>query len=269
MSRLAHLAPPGSENIKDPKIRGEYQKHLFATVKPVLEAESRYDLRNVEDCLASGETIAGGLIALEEKTQIETGGRIRADVAVATTQGILVLREFTQQNHLKLELNVGCLAYGLPAGAEVEGTEARAHANYITYPPELLNQLSPAIQEQLESYTDPQDGNIYVVGDMGDFGMSMPSVYDQECPWNSFRIDSHGDRNPQMVKIPFFFNKRKPTIVYFANGGWPMKAMAGLALVNIDANQIVFDARRVWAEEEEFGYGVLIDKIHQELLIYS
>lgn len=259
---------PEGNKINDSKQRAKYQGHLYGIMKPILAKESEYNLRIIEDCIASGETIAGVLAALAEKSKIPVGGKIRVDVAVATTQGILVLREFARQNNLNLEINVGYLAYGLSRGVDVPGTNARAHANYITYPPGVLadERISVKARAFLADQADEIDQNVYVVGDMGDIGKSMRKEYDSRYPWNSFRIDKHGDRNEIEINLPLFFDENRPAILYFANGGYLMKAMRGLAVPNIWANQVVFDAKRVWAQKDEYGYGVLIKNIPEELL---
>lgn len=271
ISRLAkELGKLAKKKLDNPDFRAEYQQHLYEVVKPVLTvtSEPEYKLRVIEDCIASGETIAGVLAALAEKSKIPVGGKIRVDVAVATTQGILVLREFARQNNLNLEINVGYLAYGLSRGVDVPGTNARAHANYITFPQEVLNdeRISVKARALLAKQADNVDQNVYVVGDMGDIGKSMRKEYDSRYPWNSFRIDKHGDRNEVEINLPLFFKENRPTVLYFANGGYLMKAMRGLAVPNVWANQVVFDAKRVWAQEDEYGYGVLIKNIPEELL---
>jgi len=261
--RISELA---KEGFAEAETRAEYQANIREAIASVLKMDSSADLRIVEDCLASGETVMGVLAALKEKTTLPVEGKIRVDVAVATTQGIMLLKEFAQQNSLNLELNVGWLAYGLSEGVPLEpGSADKEHANYITYPEEILKQLPEEVRLRLEQ-AKWADGIVYVVGDMGDAGKSLPAEDDSRCPWNSFRGDAHGARNRDEIILPLLFDGEKPTILYFANGGYLMKAIRELVVPNIWANQVIFSAKRLWSDDPELGYGVLVDGISQKLL---
>jgi hypothetical protein len=259
-----------------PEDRALYQKMLYSLMRPVFEEREPLktgDLRIIEDCLASGETIAGVLTALKERTTIGVKGKIRVDVAVATTQGVLILREFAKQNELNLELNVGYLAYGLSAGTAIKGSEARAHANYITYPPEFVKNLPPEIRNRLGQCLNPESGNIEVVGDMGDFGKSLPEDFEKagKYPWNKYRTqDPHGERGPKETTLYQSIDSQIPICMFFADGGYLELAMwrsATFEDVLRKVNIIVLDAKRVWAEKE--GYGVLMGKVPKELIVTS
>jgi hypothetical protein len=256
ISKLAAI-PNGFD---DPRVRADYQQQIFSVMRPILALQSGGGLRIVEDCLASGDTIVGILTLLAGKSQIPIKGKkIRIDVAVATTQGTFVLKKFAEQNNLRIEINVGYLAYGLSEGEKKEGV--RLHANYIIYPEEILKQLPKKIRFELNNYR-VNDRNIYVVGDMGDAAKSLPKDFDEKYPWNKYRNDNHGDKKAQK-KTANVFNHKKPSIIYLTNGGFLMQAYFDYLNNRSKYNNLVFSAKRVWSDDAIYGYGVLIRGIPQ------
>ena len=261
---LTELAVRGFD---DKESRAQYQSGLYKLMLPVIRKDSESSLRIVEDCLASGDTIIGVLTTLAEKTNLNLS-RVRIDVAVATAQGILVLKKFAQDNGLEIELNVGHLAFGLSEGKKVRG--GWEHANYITYPDELLRELDkllPVTKKKLEGFRD-KDGNIYVVGDMGDAAKSLPEEHDQNHPWNIFRNDTHGQRNKGKIGDTEY-DHSKPTFVYLTNGGYLMRAYYRHILSQLNPleipSEVVFSAKRRWTEE--YGYGVLLKDLPKEIMV--
>lgn len=176
------------------KVRAEYQKKQYLLIRPVLDSESDYHFRMIEDCVASGDTILGGLTLLALQGKVSKRGKIRIDVVVATTQGILVIKEYALQNNLDLEINTGYLAYGLSEGSKIPQSSARVHANYLVYPEAYLSFLSDKMAADLKSLRNA-DGNIYVVGDMGDAAQKLTQKWNSACPWNRLRTDQHGLAN--------------------------------------------------------------------------
>ena len=226
--RLSQLAAD-TKGFGDIVIRAEYQSLIAKLMSPIIKKNSNYHLRIIEDCIASSDSIAGVLRLLKNIKPKMVDGVIRIDVAVASTQGIIVIKKIAQQNKLKLELNVGYLAYGLSSG--------KAHANYMIYPDEIKKKLQIDFND--------------VVGDMGDAFKSLPVDYDNECQWNRFRRGIKSQLNKPL-------DLKKPTILYFANGGYFMKALKHYLLSDNDDNEVVFSAKRIWSSDKKYGYGVLI-----------
>ncbi|MDO9028514.1 MAG: hypothetical protein Q7U68_06620 [Candidatus Roizmanbacteria bacterium] len=252
MSQLAVIKSQKDASFSSESKRAYYQSHLFEILKPVIQYEKNkgFPLRIIEDCLASGDTISSILAMIKNKTKINISTKtIRIDVAVATAQGILVLRKFARENELNFELNVGYLAYGLSEGIKVDGV--RKHANYIVYPVEMLDQFP----KKVKSFRS-LGGDYSVVGDMGDASRKLGSRFDNKHPWNKKRDD-----RPSHEK----FNSSLATIFYFANGGYLMKAYYdNLNNSPVNLNRLVFSAKRIWSTN--LGYGVLIYDLDKKLL---
>jgi len=266
-SKALSLTEFAAQGFTNQDNRAQYQSELYKLMSPVITKNSESPLRIIEDCLASGDTIIGVLTTLAEKTNLNLS-QVRIDVAVATAQGILVLKKFAQDNGLKIELNVGHLAFGLSEGKKVRG--GWEHANYITYPDELLRELDkllPVTKKKLEGFRD-KDGNIYVVGDMGDAAKSLPEEHDQNHPWNIFRNDTHGQRNKGKIGDTEY-DHSKPTFVYLTNGGYLMRAYYRHILSQLNPleipSEVVFSAKRRWTEE--YGYGVLLKDLPKEIMV--
>jgi hypoxanthine-guanine phosphoribosyltransferase len=253
MSQLAVIKSKKDASFSSENKRAYYQSHLFKILKPIIQYEKNkgFSLRIIEDCLASGDTISGILAMIKNETKINIStNKIRIDVAVATAQGILILRKFAWENKLDFEVNIGYLAYGLSEGIKIDGV--RKHANYIVYPVEMLDQFPKKIKN-LRSL----GGDYSVVGDMGDASRKLSGRFDNKYPWNKNRDDrpSHGKFNPS-----------SSTIFYFANGGYLMKAYYDyLNNSPMNLNQLVFSAKRIWSTN--LGYGVLIYDLDKKLLV--
>lgn len=240
--------------------RAENQNAMHELASPIAKSSSETDfgLRVFDDCIASGDSIFGYLYNLmqtvEGKTQLKKG--VRVDAIVATPQSILFLKKFAELSGFRLEINVSHLGFGLN------------ESNYITYPKELLNSglLTKEIAEELSNYANKDDGNIYVVGDMGNAQKGISSKEMQEIRekldnenylrFNDLRTDPHGDHpnnngrvikeNPELSSFDF---------VYFARGGYlPFKFDKEQNLDFKKANKIILRASRRELNEK---YGVV------------
>lgn len=260
-SRAMNLTRLATQNLNEEPVRAKYQSEVFELMKPILRKESTYDIRIAEDCIASGDVIAGVKTALAKIRPDIKQKSIRVDVAVATTQGILLLRKFAHDNNLNLEINAGYLAYGLSSGNKTDDPEAREHANYITYPQSVVDKASPAVKETLESLQQ-EDGNIYVVGDMGDAAKSIHIDSDGRYPWNKYRSDNHGTRNnEEPVEAAQDIDNAKPIDVFLKRGGFFIKSLVDYmaeATGQKKKQSTMFFGNRVWATAPH-GYGVLIN----------
>ncbi|MCL5970472.1 MAG: hypothetical protein M1450_03160 [Patescibacteria group bacterium] len=176
------------------KIRADYQKEQYLIIKPILNLASNNDFRIIEDCIASGDTIIGVLTLLTRQRKIPKRSKIRIDVVVSTTQGIMIIKEFCRENNLSLEINAGYLAFGLSKGKRISQSLVRIGANYLTYPKEFLELLPEKTALELKELKSA-DGNIYVVGDMGDAAKRLGKKWNHRCLWNSLRADQHGLTN--------------------------------------------------------------------------
>jgi hypothetical protein len=260
--RLSKLAARGTE---DPKNRILYQNNLAELVKPVLQTPSDAPLRIVEDCLASGDTLIGVIKAIGEKTKLvdRDMGKITIDVAVATAQGILLLKKFAQDNGINLELNVGYLAYGLSEGKKTATTIGREHANYINYPAELVMEIE-RVNRSISTLIKPDD---QVVGDMGDFS-KLVSHDNPEAPlWNDYRFDTYGGPNGRNFPEPEYDDKANQHLLYLSNGGYLMRGLYQYFNNPDKSNkysEMVFAAKRRWTKE--YGYGVLFRDMSDKIL---
>jgi len=257
------------------EFRAEYQKNVVKVMRSIMiygqpNNQTHDRINNKPYDLYIVETIMGILVALSKLNKSFLSDRItrkiRIDLAVATTQGVLILREFAKQNNLNIELNVGYMAYGLSEGAPIEGTEARAHANYLEYPPTVLESMPENARNKLKVIRG-EDGQLYVVGDMGDNFNSLRKKYDKDYPWNQYRDDDHGEREHDEVhRKEEKINDNAPLILYFANGGHFMDALVDYFGIGKKLNKLTIRASRVWAKEEKYGFGVLINDIPEKYL---
>jgi hypothetical protein len=156
-----------------------------------------------------------------------------------------------------MEINIGYLAYGLSSGVRESSLPVPIHANYITYPVEVAAYLSEPKAQEIYSLKQ-QDGNCYVVGDMGDAFKSLPEEYDSKYPWNQFREDPHGDRNSQGPNL-FGFRPGQKTAAYMANGGYFMRSLYRYVHPDETIGEWVVSAKRIWSDDPKYGYGVLIN----------
>ncbi len=268
--QISHLANDPinlpSYDFKNKGLRANYQREIAQVIRPVLEYNpfDQYHARIVEDCIASGDTIIGALSLLMHKNKLEAGEIVRVDVNVATTQGILLLREFAKQNGIRIKINAGYLAYGLSEGVKDTEYSVRDHANYLVYPD----------MDEFGSLRDKQ-----VVADMGEGLKSFDDKYGREhnLPWNEERgkdRDFHGDHTfrSDETLTSNFFNDEDPYLFVFANGGYGMHAFH--QWINKENtkkdlkdthNVVVMRASRLWSINEELGYGVAIAEIPDKL----
>lgn len=255
ISRLA------TQNLDDEPVRAKYQSEVFELMKPILRKQSNYDIRIAEDCIASGDVIAGVKTALAKIRPDLKQKLIRIDVAVATTQGILLLKKFAKDNNFNLEINAGYLAYGLSSGNKTDDPEAREHANYITYPQSVIDKAPLDVKKSLESLRQ-DDGNVYVVGDMGDAAKSVHIDSDGRYPWNRFRNDNHGTRkNEDMDESEERLDETKPVDIFLKRGGFFIKSLVDYMADSTGQKKkqsTMFFGNRVWATAPH-GYGVLIN----------
>jgi hypothetical protein len=212
--------------------RAEYQDAMQKLATPIVR--SKYDtetfgIRIFDDCIASADSIYGYLYdqlhdrAGEEK--IRRG--VRIDVITATPQAILFLKRFAEVMGFPLEINVSQLAPGLN------------EKNYIVYPDEFLKSgvLPEDLVKTLKGYRN-KDGNIYVVGDMGNAqkGLSEQEVNSLQSlifggppnlRFNNERTDPHGNHPKRRKKVDTRIIEQYATdelpqadLVYFARGGY-------------------------------------------------
>lgn len=246
------------QGFDEPHMRAAYQAGLYPFYQKMfaLPPSQENDLHIVEDCLATGETIAGLLHILQQETPLPTQ-RIRIDVAAATTIGLQYLHHEAKKNNWRLEINTGWLAYGLSEGV-VQPDGSRAHANYITYPETVINQLTPDLRSYLHNQAW-EDGTMYVVGDMGDAGKILPPGFNENNPWNAFRTDSHEPRcfEKDRPLSPQPLRPDQTVRAFLANGGYLTRAywrhyLASYHLQNPE-NELITQAKRVWTSSGECG----------------
>lgn len=206
-----------------------YQKALFEVFTPI--AQRSYNtthnalglystlliLHDIEDCAATGDTLAGVSRILEQYSahqQLPFAGR-RIDIAVATGQALTVLAHESQRVGQPVEINVGYVAWGLSRGV---GPELE-HKNYITHAPFSIH--SKAFGEK-----------IFVVGDMGN---AAKRIGDHEYPWEKFRRDYYGleggDGRP-VASYQHLSDAGSLRLAY-ANGGLLMTAFADAAVLQL------------------------------------
>ncbi len=262
--RLSQLAKEGT--VDKPDNRFNYQMNLAEVIEPVVRTPSDAPIRIVEDCLASGDTVVGVIKAIAEQMKMNGDAtKVTLDVAVATAQGILLLKKFAEDNGIKLDLNIGYMAFGLSSGQKaVIGFE---HANYIVYPEDLIREMEE-INPGMAGKLKPED---QVVGDMGDFSVLLPerSAADRAiiiAPWNRHRHDSYGGENKKPFREPKFTADANQHMVYLTNGGYLMRAFYNYfndPEGKEQYSEVAFGAKRRWTKE--YGYGVLLKEIAEEI----
>ncbi len=269
---LSRIAAQTSNFKTDEQARADYQHNLlkitFFDIYSKNTSQRGSALRIHDDCLASGDSIAGFLAAAlvdVDQTRADNMREYGVEVVIdgaATAQGILFLKSFAQANGIKLHIDTGFLAFGLSAGKK--NGAILEHANYITYPEELLKQLSPEVVQQLERYRSA-DENIYVVGDMGDAqkgisrdGMRQIRILRGDtsyCPWNDRRNDPHGDHQWKRKKLDI---EKNPNLIaediYFPNGGYlPYEWDRMISPQFYISNKTIVDAARRWLDNGIYG----------------
>jgi len=201
----------GSRGSFTPEERRIYQTALYDVYRPILARplsvtktglglkDSVRLFHEIEDCAATGDTLAGMGFVLERLQSPFEGRRI--DLGVATGQALTILTWQAQRMKVPTEINVGYMAWGLSEGI---GPNLE-HKNYITHPP---------FQEFRKVFGE----TIFVVGDMGEAAKRTTGV-----PWDSFRLDSWGRNEKQSVDENFYsqyFERSTGGLrVGYANGG--------------------------------------------------
>jgi hypothetical protein len=270
--KLTELAATSNFRTDD-HARAHYQNALFHITKPNIASKTEgrrgEALRIHDDCLASGDSIVGFLaatLAVLDSARAHNIKKNGVEVIIdgpATAQGILFLKAFAAANGIKIKIDAGYLAFGLSEGI-TEGKK-RVHANYITYPSELLKQLEHAEVVFGIEKRKSLDGNIYVVGDMGDAQKGIHQDNMEQirrevkerhyCPWNDIREDMHGDHPMRKDVLPLLRKgERVAEDVYFPNGGyWPFALDKIYGHQHSESNKLIIDATRIW--HDEMGYG--------------
>ncbi len=251
----------------DDGVRAQYQQALAEGISPALKQDGHvYGVRIHDDCLASGDSILSYM-----ELQIQQGNEqtLKKGVEVvidgpATGQGILLLRAYAKKHEIPLRITAGYMAYGLTEG--VTGTNGvKKHANYITMPDEIVRTLPDAMQKTVNALRG-EDGNIQVVGDMGDAEKGIKDEImrhirkergdDTFCPWNDTRKDTHGEHmhKGELPPMNAPIDPDVPNDVYFARGGYlPYALDEQMNPLFPYANKIIIRASRKWTQE--YGYG--------------
>jgi len=218
------------------QVRVEYQKVLVDVMRPIhnnqtqqSSLEQKPELVIEEDCIASADSLVGVMKYLtDSQSSLIEGRKIKINIAIATAQAVLVLRKFALDNGLDLEINAGYLGWGLTAGTKTQGTETRAHANYIQWTPDVVEKITDSSLKARINALKDGDNLPQVVGDMGDMVRVLPGEHNETCPWNLKRIEKIGEEG-------------------------------AVEIVNKPDNVAVFAAKRMW--DSERGYGVAINKV--------
>ncbi len=258
------------QHFSKPETRAQYQEHLFSGIETALakRTDPQHGIRIHDDCLASGDSIAGYLMRhLKEDSDVLRHGVEVVIDGPATAQGILFLKAFAKAHGIPLHITASFMAFGLSAGEKAG--EIRKHANYITCPDELLAFFDVEIQQKLKEL-HAEDGNIYVVGDMGEaqrgiHGDDMQKIRqkygDMYCCWNDSRKDSHGDHPNGNTLQRFPYEAGRPDDVYLARGGYlPYEFDRFLNPEFKETNIVIEQAARRWTQE--YGYGAAFRKLH-------
>lgn len=262
---LMRLAKQG---FSDDGVRAQYQQALADGISPALKQEGHaYDIRIHDDCLASGDSILSYM-----ELQIQQGNEqtLKKGVEVvidgpATAQGILLLRAYAKKHEIPLRITAGYMAYGLTEGVSSGTNGVKKHANYITMPREVVGMLADPMQKTVDALRG-EDGNIQVVGDMGDAEKGIKQEVMQQirkergdntfCAWNDTRRDSHGEHlhKGELPPMNAPIDPDVPNDVYFARGGYlPYALDEQMNPFFQYANIIIIRASRKWTQE--YGYG--------------
>lgn len=254
------------EGFKDkPGIRAQYQQAMFNNIKEALGPSHRKPAYRIhDDCLASGDSIMSYLLSkIINKTELEKMQENGVEVIIdgpATAQGILFLKAFAQKFDFHIDFKVGNLAFGL-SGGDREGA-VRKHANYITYPDDIMKLLDNGPEKDLIEKCIYPDGNRYVVQDMGEAerGMTTKEMIDTYnllgtslALFNGRRRDAHGD-HPLHSTLSLSDDKEGQQVAaYLARGGY-LPYQFDLDRGAIDGYNVeIIRASRLWTKE--YGYG--------------
>ena len=255
------------EGFKDKShIRAQYQQAMFNNIKEALKpSRSKPAYRIHDDCLASGDSIMSYLFSkMQKKGELkkmrENGVEIIID-GPATAQGILFLKAFAQHSRFAIDIKVGHLAFGLSAGEKKRGV--RKHANYITYPDEIMKLLDEGPEKSLIERSLYPDGNRYVVQDMGEAEKGIlpremkqirEELHDDNLAlFNERRRDPHGDHKLHGTLTLPEHKEGQPVAVYLARGGY-LAYQLDLDRSAIDGYNVeIMRVSRLWTKE--YGYG--------------
>lgn len=255
------------EGFKDkPGIRAQYQQAMFNNIKEALGPSYRKPAYRIhDDCLASGDSIMSYLLSkIINQTELEKMQKDGVEVLIdgpATAQGILFLKAFAQKFAFRIDFKVGHMAFGLSEG-DKDG-EIRKHANYITYPDEIMNLLENGEGKRLIERCIYPDGNQYVVQDMGEAerGMTADEMkqinsilgHNRLAQFNNRRRDSHGGHPQHSTLLTPSPKDGQPMAVYLARGGY-LPYQLDLDRGAIEGYNVeIMRVSRLWTQE--YGYG--------------
>jgi hypothetical protein len=268
LTHIAHAAfnaEEGKFNFTNEQ-RKQYQQSEINIIKPALSKPfiDTHGYRIFEDCIASGDSIAGLIHLLSEKNKIDAHSTIRIDAVLGTTQGILILKKYAEMMEINLEINVGYLATGLTRGEEGKG-KSKKHANYMTYVSEYKDRLEElGLTEELARIKDYS----FTVGDMGDAAFQYDTSSTSEIPGDADKVNvinpltgnSSFDSSRELDILANTLPGEHPTNIYLARGGCFMKAIDDILNEGVSKethNSVGIRASRIWSSEESIGYGVL------------
>lgn len=251
----------------DDFVRAQYQDALAKGIGPALKRESApYGVRIHDDCLASGDSVLSYMelqVRQGNESVLKKGVEVVID-GPATAQGILLLRAYAKKHAIPLHITAGYMAFGLTEGV-ITKDGVRKHANYITMPEEVIEMLPEDMQRTINDLRGG-DGNIQVVGDMGDAekGIShtvMQRIREESkdehfCSWNDTRKDIHGEHlhKGELPPMNAPIDPDVPNDVYFARGGYlPYALDEQMNPLFPYANKIIIRASRKWTQEHGYG----------------
>ncbi|MFZ2992322.1 MAG: hypothetical protein WA061_01275 [Microgenomates group bacterium] len=258
-----------NQGFADESVRAQYQQAIIEAISPTIKNSlpPNYGLRIHDDCLASGDSILSYL-ELQMRQGNEEVLRKGVEVLIdgpSTAQGVLLLRAYARKHKIPLHITSGYMAYGLSEGKQIFPSGPRQHANYITMPDEVIKMLSEDKQRFVRGLA-AGDGNIYVVGDMGDAekGISQPTIDKMRaelnnldyCAINDIRKDSHGNHpmHDTLERMDGPLSQDTPNDVYFARGGYLPYALDNLySMFFSQSKKTILKASRKWTKE--YGYG--------------
>lgn len=120
------------------------------------EDVKRFNVLHIqEDCIATGDSIAGTVLALKEKGI--SFNEIKIDAAVAVQTGVEFLQKLLKYLNVKrVMIRVGALCF------------------------------------RMDEHFYLRKNNQYFVGDMGEWSQILPKSFDRLAWWNKNRLDYHG-----------------------------------------------------------------------------
>lgn len=207
---------------------------------------SDYLLTDIEDCIATGDTLVGTGLVFSELDKFPWKGR-RIDVANATAQGLTVLYHWARKTGVPIEVNAGWLSWGLSEGIG----EELAHKNYITHAP------FPELQKMHKN-------RIFVVGDMGEASKRITGL-----GWDGLRRDRYFLDNVSQDEYSYVENMDIGGDLYmaFEKGGLLTVALRKYALKELGKEThfplIMAIGKRL--DLGERGFGLRLDGFYEPL----